>query len=185
MTMNDVEGMAVKRGSDASTQLFLLVVASAVFVTTLTGSMVNVVILIMRAEFAASAAHVSWIVTAYALAYAIGVPLYGRVSDLFGVRRVFAFIQSPANSAAANALPQEEVGGGMGLFAGAFFLGSGTGPALIGAFLAARQEAGSGALNSLYSLDASAFSDVFLSIVLALMIALIAAVGLRSRVEKV
>jgi MFS transporter, DHA2 family, metal-tetracycline-proton antiporter len=39
----------------------------------------------------------------------------------------FAFIQSPANNAAVNSLP-EEVGGGMGIFAGAFSLGSGTGP---------------------------------------------------------
>jgi DHA2 family metal-tetracycline-proton antiporter-like MFS transporter/DHA2 family florfenicol/chloramphenicol resistance protein-like MFS transporter len=469
-----VQRAAVERGSDVSTKLFLLVVASAVFVTTLTGSMVNVVIPVMRAEFAASAAQVGWIVTAYALAYAIGVPLYGRVSDLFGVRQVFslglvgfaaggiicalapnlviliigrflqgaggaavpalasvavakvlppgqrggalgmvassvgvgssvgpivggvggqllgwralfigslilmlllipvaqrvlpngrakgephfdliggvllglsiglflfgitrsqvagfaafsawgsflgaaiaaagfvwrinqaqhpfvspalfairpyvaallvgfftglayiatlvfvpllvvevnmlsasaaglvlttgaialalvspvagrlsdhagvrtpivvgvvvmalallfistfagasplliavgvagmgagfAFVQSPTNNAAANALPDEAVGGGMGLFAGAFFLGGGTGPALIGAFLAARQEAGAGALNPLYSFDASAFSDAFLATVLALIIALIAAVGLRSRVESV
>ncbi len=27
--------------------------------------------------------------TGFALAYAVGVPLYGRVSDFFGVRRVF------------------------------------------------------------------------------------------------
>lgn len=29
-------------------------------------------------------------VTGYSLAYAIGVPLYGRISDFFGVRRVFS-----------------------------------------------------------------------------------------------
>jgi DHA2 family metal-tetracycline-proton antiporter-like MFS transporter len=81
---------ATDRGGAPSTRLFLLVVASAVFVAVLTGSMVNVVIPVMRAEFGASAAHIGWIVTGYALAYAVGVPLYGRVSDLFGVRRVFA-----------------------------------------------------------------------------------------------
>jgi MFS family permease len=50
----------------------LLVVASAVFVTILTGSMVNVLIPVMRAEFA----------------YAIGVPFYRRVSDYYGVRSI-------------------------------------------------------------------------------------------------
>lgn len=73
----------------ASTGLFLMVVASAVFVSVLTGSMVNVVIPAIRAEFAASAAQVGWVVTGFALAYAVSVPLYGRISDLFGVRRVF------------------------------------------------------------------------------------------------
>jgi MFS transporter, DHA2 family, metal-tetracycline-proton antiporter len=38
----------------------------------------------------------------------------------------FACIQSPSNNAAANALPTDAVGAGMGLFAGAFFLGAGT-----------------------------------------------------------
>lgn len=94
----------------------------------------------------------------------------------------FACVQSPLNNAAANALPNEEVGVGMGLFAGAFFLGAGTGPALIGAFLAARAEAGAGALNPLYTFDAAPFSDAFLVLLLALAAALIAAFGLRSAV---
>ena len=85
------EGRAVKTGAATSTHLFLLVVASAVFLSTLTSSMVNVVLPIMRAEFGTSAAHVGWIVTGYVLANAVGVPLYGRVSDLLGVRRVFTF----------------------------------------------------------------------------------------------
>ncbi len=80
----------------------------------------------------------------------------------------FAFVQSPANNAAANALPGEEVGAGMGIFAGAFFLGSGTGPALVGALLAARKESGAGAVNPLYALEAGPFSDAFLATVHAL-----------------
>jgi DHA2 family metal-tetracycline-proton antiporter-like MFS transporter len=73
-----------------SPRLFLAVVASAVFVTVLTATMINVLIPLMRAEFDASAAQVGWIITGYALAYAIGVPLYGRISDFFGVQRVFS-----------------------------------------------------------------------------------------------
>jgi predicted MFS family arabinose efflux permease len=48
-------------------------------------------------------------------------------AGILGVGTGFAFIQSPANNAAAGALTNEEVGGGMGIFAGASFLGTGTG----------------------------------------------------------
>jgi MFS transporter, DHA2 family, metal-tetracycline-proton antiporter len=101
-------------------------------------------------------------------------------AGILGMGVGFAFVQSPANNAAAGALPEKEVGGGMGIFAGAFFLGAGTGPALIGAFLAARQEVAFGAINPLYALDAAPYSDAFLAMVLAPIVALIAAFGLRS-----
>ena len=83
-------GEAVRHEKPASTRLFLAVVASGVFVTVITATMINVLIPLMRAEFGASAAPVGWVVTGYALAYAISVPLYGRISDFFGVRRVFS-----------------------------------------------------------------------------------------------
>jgi DHA2 family metal-tetracycline-proton antiporter-like MFS transporter/DHA2 family florfenicol/chloramphenicol resistance protein-like MFS transporter len=95
----------------------------------------------------------------------------------------FAFIQAPATNAATNALPDPDVGVGMGIFAGAFFLGAGTGPALIGAFLAAREEASSEAINPLYTLDAAPFSDAFLAMVLALIVALVAALGLQRDIK--
>src|ERR687897_524319 len=84
------EGKAIGAEHPASIRLFLTVVALAVFTTVLTATMINVLIPVMRAEFGASAAQVGWVITGYALTYAIGVPLYGRISDLFGVRRVFA-----------------------------------------------------------------------------------------------
>src|SRR3712207_4564929 len=83
-------GEAIRKKELASTRMFLAVVALAVFITVLTGTMINVLIPLMRAEFGASAAQIGWVITGYALAYAVGVPLYGRISDLFGVRRVFA-----------------------------------------------------------------------------------------------
>jgi DHA2 family metal-tetracycline-proton antiporter-like MFS transporter len=100
-------------------------------------------------------------------------------AGILGLGIGLAFIQPSANNAAAGALPDEEVGGGMGIFAGVFFFGGGTGPPLIGAFLEAREEAGSTAINPLYELDAAPFSDAFLAMVLALSIALIATLGLR------
>jgi DHA2 family metal-tetracycline-proton antiporter-like MFS transporter/DHA2 family florfenicol/chloramphenicol resistance protein-like MFS transporter len=95
-----------------------------------------------------------------------------------------AFLQSPANNAAANALPDAEVGAGMGMFAGAFFLGGATGPALAGALLAARQEADAAALNPVYSLTAAPFSDAFLAMIVPLLLAAVAALGMRPRTER-
>jgi DHA2 family metal-tetracycline-proton antiporter-like MFS transporter/DHA2 family florfenicol/chloramphenicol resistance protein-like MFS transporter len=99
---------------------------------------------------------------------------------LLGFGSGSAFIQSPLSNAAANALPQSALGAGMGMFAGVFFLGGGTGPALIGSLLAARQEADAGAINPLYSLDAAPFSDAFLAMIAPLILAAVAVLGLRS-----
>ena len=74
---------------------------------------------------------------------------------IFGLMTGMAFVQSPLTNAAAGSLPEEKVGGGMGIFQGLLFLGGGTGPALIGAFLAAREEAGFSAINPLYALNAA------------------------------
>jgi DHA2 family metal-tetracycline-proton antiporter-like MFS transporter/DHA2 family florfenicol/chloramphenicol resistance protein-like MFS transporter len=103
---------------------------------------------------------------------------------MLGVGAGFALANSPNINAAASALGPEEVGAGLGIFNGAFFLGGGTGPAVIGAFLAARKEADAGALNPLYALDAAAYSDAFLALTLALLISLVAALGLRSTTAK-
>ncbi len=56
-------------------------------------------------------------------------------------------------------------------------------PALVGAFLAARREVNAEALNPLYALDTAPFSDAFLVIVVALMLALVASLGLRSSIK--
>ncbi|MGH3108972.1 MAG: MFS transporter, partial [Rubrobacter sp.] len=103
---------------------------------------------------------------------------------MLGVGAGFALANSPNINAAASALGPEEVGAGLGIFNGAFFLGGGTGPAVIGAFLAARKEADAGALSPLYALDAAAYSDAFLALTLALLISLVAALGLRSTTAK-
>jgi DHA2 family metal-tetracycline-proton antiporter-like MFS transporter len=89
--MMGAQTATARQGQPVSTKLFLLVVASTVFVSALTGSMINVVLPVMRSEFGASAAQIGWVVTGFALTYAIGVPLYGRISDIFGIRPVFAF----------------------------------------------------------------------------------------------
>ena len=110
-----------------------------------------------------------------------GAPPIWIALGVLGVSGGFAFIQSPANNAAAGALPAADVGAGLGLFSGVFFLGGGAGTALMGALLAARQERGAAAFNPLYTLQAAPFSDAFLALTFALLIALVAASRLRGK----
>src|SRR5919199_5023912 len=75
--------------AQVSTRLLLLVLSSAVFVAVLNTSMVNVVVPVIENEFGASESQVGWVITSYLLVYAVGIPLYGRVSDLFSLRTTF------------------------------------------------------------------------------------------------
>jgi MFS transporter, DHA2 family, metal-tetracycline-proton antiporter len=103
---------------------------------------------------------------------------------MLGVGVGFAFTNSPNVNAAAAALPEEDTGVGLGIFNGVFFLGGGTGPALVGAFLAARREAGTGPVNPLHHLGAAPFSDSFLLLSIPLLLSLVAALGLQSGKKK-
>ena len=115
---------------------------------------------------------------------AAGAGAVAVAAGVLGLTAGMAIVHPPLTNAAAGSLPQEEVGGGIGIFQGLLFLGGGTGPALTGAFLAAREQAAAGAINPAYALDAAAFSDVFLALGLAPAVALIAASGLRGRGDK-
>ena len=103
---------------------------------------------------------------------------------MLGVGVGFALANSPNVNAAAAALPPDQVGVGLGIFNGAFFLGGGTGPAVVGALLAARREAGADAFNPLYGLQSAPFSDAFLVIAVALLVSLVATTWLRSATAK-
>ncbi|HEX4993089.1 MAG TPA: MFS transporter, partial [Rubrobacteraceae bacterium] len=113
-------------------------------------------------------------------AFAAGASPVVVALGMLGVGIGFAFTNSPNVNAAAAALPEESTGVGLGIFNGLFFLGGGTGPAIVGAFLAARREAGAEAINPLYGLDAAPFSDAFLLLSVALLLAMAASLGLRS-----
>jgi MFS transporter, DHA2 family, metal-tetracycline-proton antiporter len=110
--------------------------------------------------------------------FGAGAAPYLVAVGMIGVGAGFALTNSPNVNAAAAALPEEESGVGLGIFNGLFFLGGGTGPAVVGAFLAARREAGAEAIDPFYSLGAAPFSDAFLLLVVALLIALIASLGI-------
>jgi len=111
-------------------------------------------------------------------AFAAGGTPYLVAVGMLGVGVGFALTNSPNVNAAAAALPHEETGVGLGIFNGLFFLGGGTGPAVVGAFIAARREADAGAIDPLYQLGAAPFSDAFLLLGVALLLALAAALGL-------
>ena len=85
--------------------------------------------------------------TLFLSTFGAGGPAPLVAAGMLGVGTGFAFANPPTNNAAANALPPREVGAGLGIFNGAFFLGGGTGPAVIGALLAARSEMPGPALN--------------------------------------
>ena len=112
--------------------------------------------------------------------FAAGASPVVVAAGMLGVGVGFAFTNSPNVNAAAAALPPEETGVGLGIFNGLFFLGGGTGPAIVGAFLSARREAGEGALDPFYTLNAAPFSDAFLLLVVALLISLAASRGIPS-----
>src|SRR3954451_2506923 len=76
--------------SGKSTRLLLAVLISAVFISVLNSSMVNVVVPTIREQFGASEGQVGWVITGYLLVYAVGIPLYGRISDLFSLKWIFS-----------------------------------------------------------------------------------------------
>ncbi len=112
--------------------------------------------------------------------FGAGAAPYLVAVGMVGVGAGFALTNSPNVNAAAAALKEEETGVGLGIFNGLFFLGGGTGPAVLGAFLAARREAGAEAIDPFYTLGAAPFSDAFLLLVVALLIALVASLGIPS-----
>ncbi|SFO03949.1 MFS transporter, DHA2 family, metal-tetracycline-proton antiporter/MFS transporter, DHA2 family, florfenicol/chloramphenicol resistance protein [Pseudonocardia ammonioxydans] len=90
--------------------VLLAVLVTAVTVTVINNSMVIVLLPDIQRDFAASAAAASWVVTGFSLAFAVGTPLYGRVSDVFGIRWVFCaglavFAAGSALAALSGGLP--------------------------------------------------------------------------------
>jgi MFS transporter, DHA2 family, metal-tetracycline-proton antiporter len=73
----------------------------------------------------------------------------------------------------AAAVPEEHAGVGIGIYQGAFFLGGGTGAAVLGTVLAARTEAGSSSWNPLHDGAGGAFSDALLIVAGVLVVAIL------------
>lgn len=117
--------------------------------------------------------------TLFLSTYAAGSPPAIVSVGVLGAGIAFALTNSPANSAAVSSLSKEEVGVGIGIYQGALYLGAGTGAGIIGAVFSSRRTAGD-PLNPLYTLSAIPYSDAFLVTSAALIVALIAGLGLRN-----
>lgn len=99
---------------------------------------------------------------------------------ILGLSVGFFFVLTPIISAAASALPPDQAGVGLGILQGAQFLGAGTGPALLGVLVTARQQTGADAFNPLHAgRDGAAYSDAFLAMAVVVVLAVIAAFRMR------
>ncbi|ONI74678.1 MFS transporter [Actinosynnema sp. ALI-1.44] len=104
-------------------------------------------------------------------------------AGVLGLSTGFILVITPIISAAADALPAEQVGVGLGILQGAQFLGAGTGPALLGVLVTARQQ--TGAVNPLFPSHAgAAYSDAFLAMTVVVALTLIVAFGMRPTAQQ-
>ena len=117
-------------------------------------------------------------------AFAAGAPAPWVSAGILGLGLGFAAVNSPNANAATATLSPEESGVGLGIYQMIFFLGGGFGPAVAATFLALRNEAGADAINPLYALGAAPFSDAFLLVSAATIVAFVASFGLRSTTRK-
>ncbi|MBA2535467.1 MAG: MFS transporter, partial [Rubrobacter sp.] len=113
--------------------------------------------------------------------FAAGASPYIVAGGLLLLGIGYAGTNSPAANAASEAIPREVAGTGLGIYQLFFFLGSGSGPAVLGAFLASRRGEPGGAINPLYSLQSTPFSDAFLLTALAVALALLASTTLDGK----
>ncbi|MFC6880867.1 MULTISPECIES: MFS transporter [Actinomadura] len=112
--------------------------------------------------------------------FAGGASAVPAAIGMFGLSVGFILVVTPIISAAAGALPPEEVGVGLGILQGAQFLGAGAGPALLGVLVTARERSGGDAVNPLHSgHHAAAYSDAFLAV--AGVVVLAAFIAFRMR----
>lgn len=120
------------------------------------------------------------IATALLLSTLAGHSVLLIAGAMLGMGLGLALISSPIVNAAATALSAEQSGVGLGLHQGAFFLGGGSGAAVLGAVLSAR-DGGSAGWNPLHTGAAAGFSDAFLVIAAVLLLALLGALRLPGR----
>src|SRR5476649_956389 len=81
-----------KKGVSATNAgIVLLTVMIASFLGRLDGTVVNLALPKMISEFGITVAQASWISTAYIIANAIFVPVFGKLGDLIGKKPLYLF----------------------------------------------------------------------------------------------
>ncbi|MGH9176219.1 MAG: MFS transporter, partial [Vicinamibacterales bacterium] len=77
-------------GSSPSRESWIVtLVAACVFMSVVNTTMVNVSLPEIGDDFGASPASLGWLVTIYSLTFGVATPIYGRLGDLYGLRRMF------------------------------------------------------------------------------------------------
>ena len=85
------EQKAPRRGFHPHEWLILLTVMIASFLGRLDGTVVNLALPKMISDFGITVAQASWISTAYIIANAIFVPIFGKLGDLIGRKPLYLF----------------------------------------------------------------------------------------------
>lgn len=83
-------GKAAGLAGRTSTRLLLVVVVTAILISVLNQTFVNVVVPDIRSDYGATQGQAGWVITGYLLVFAVGIPLYGRIADLYSLRSTFA-----------------------------------------------------------------------------------------------
>lgn len=91
----------------------------------------------------------------------------------------FAIVVTVTTTAIGLILPPEQIGVGVGIFQGAQFLGAGAGPAVFASILATRHSIEQAPLNPLYTGEATSYSDTFLILTAAILVAIATALQPR------
>jgi len=86
---NNANETAIPRLSQRKITMIIATFALSVLVAAITVDMVNPMLPILSERFAASKSEISWVVSGVALILAIGVPMYGRMSDIFELKKLF------------------------------------------------------------------------------------------------
>jgi MFS transporter, DHA2 family, metal-tetracycline-proton antiporter len=88
-TVSGSSGTASSTGGLSSERIIVILVACCVFISVLNTNMFNVALPSIGREFDMSPGGLGWVVTSYSLIFGIGTPFYGRLADIYGLRRMF------------------------------------------------------------------------------------------------
>lgn len=69
--------------------LFIITIGLGTLLNPLNSSMISVAVTRMQADFALTFIHASWLISIFYLASAAGQPVMGKLSDMFGAKRLF------------------------------------------------------------------------------------------------
>jgi MFS transporter, DHA2 family, metal-tetracycline-proton antiporter len=72
-----------------SERAIVILVSCCVFISVLNTNMFNVALPQIGRDFNVTPGGLGWVVTSYSLIFGIGTPFYGRLADIYGLRRMF------------------------------------------------------------------------------------------------